>query len=273
MWSIKVRHAFDVANSITNKWWCFSNTRDGNQIALVELFQWVAVLQMWLQLSHRLTPPYLNFTRIMIVNSVSDSESDTEVSSSTQKSLFHVDSPFFPLYQHATIFHERERVEHLHHTFWWYRLKTQKRQPSSVAEESWSSSCGEMRGHFVFPCGSAYFLRLPRLLSRSIYHYYPAFLCPLRIKWEFRAQLPYPDISNILWSHSEPQVGTKLLSPKPISTKISTLNGIWETLGGAGISAPVVEESTHVAEAERAIVASRSVSRAFFFFFLIVCLW
>lgn len=53
MWSIKVQHAFDVANSITDKWWCFSNIRDGNQTALVVLFQRVA-LQMWLQISHKL---------------------------------------------------------------------------------------------------------------------------------------------------------------------------------------------------------------------------
>lgn len=56
MWSIKVRHAFDVANSKTNKWWCFSNMQDGYQIALVGLFQRMAVLQMWLQLSHKLLP-------------------------------------------------------------------------------------------------------------------------------------------------------------------------------------------------------------------------
>lgn len=82
MWSIKVQHAFDVANSITNKWWCFSNMQNRYQIALVELFYRMVILQMWLQLSHKL------LAEDMIPHLKTLQHNNTDCKSSTETSFY-----------------------------------------------------------------------------------------------------------------------------------------------------------------------------------------
>lgn len=66
--------------------------------------------------------------------------------------------------------------------------------------------------------------------------------------------------SSFLSSYSDPQVGAKLVSPKPISAKISTLNcakilsGCFgEITVGTEVFVPGVE-STHVTKAERPLL-------------------